>query len=97
MARERLGVDIDVLEAQLAHAKRGDVQKAYDRTTFDDQRREWRVDDARQQQALPAVLGAGRDRLVALAKATGVPWRAVGTADDPFDALAALSNPRRHA
>ena len=32
MARERLGVDIDVLEAQLAHAKRGDVQKAYDRT-----------------------------------------------------------------
>ena len=38
MARERLGVDIDVLEAQLAHAKRGDVQKAYDRTTFDDQR-----------------------------------------------------------
>lgn len=40
MARERLAVDIDVLEAQLAHAKRGDVQKAYDRTTFDDQRRE---------------------------------------------------------
>lgn len=40
MARERLNVDIDVLEAQLAHAKRGDVQKAYDRTTFDDQRRE---------------------------------------------------------
>jgi integrase len=39
MARERLGVDIDVLEAQLAHAKKGDVQKAYDRTTFDEQRR----------------------------------------------------------
>lgn len=38
MARERLNVDIDVLEAQLAHAKRGDVQKAYDRTTFGDQR-----------------------------------------------------------
>ncbi len=38
MARERLGVDIDVLEAQLAHAKRGDIQKAYDRTTFNDQR-----------------------------------------------------------
>ena len=31
--------DVDVLEAQLAHAKRGDVQKAYDRTTFTDQRR----------------------------------------------------------
>jgi len=39
VGRERLGVDIDVLEAQLAHAKRGDVQKAYDRTTFDDDRR----------------------------------------------------------
>ena len=39
VARERLGVDMDVLEAQLAHAKKGDVQKAYDRTTFDDKRR----------------------------------------------------------
>ena len=39
VGRERLGVDIDVLEAQLAHAKRGDIQKAYDRTTFDDDRR----------------------------------------------------------
>lgn len=38
-ARERLGVDPDILEAQLAHAKRGDVQKAYDRTTFNDDRR----------------------------------------------------------
>lgn len=37
--RERLRIDSDVLEAQLAHAKRGDVQKAYDRTTFDDERR----------------------------------------------------------
>lgn len=39
VARERLGIDPDVLEAQLAHAKRGDVQKAYDRTTFGEQRR----------------------------------------------------------
>jgi integrase len=39
VGRERLGIDIDVLEAQLAHAKRGDVQKAYDRTTFNDDRR----------------------------------------------------------
>ena len=39
VARERLGVDMDVLEAQLAHAKKGDVQKAYDRTTFNDKRR----------------------------------------------------------
>lgn len=34
VARERLGIPADVLEAQLAHAKRGDVQKAYDRTQF---------------------------------------------------------------
>lgn len=39
VARERLGVNADVLEAQLAHAKKGDVQKAYDRTTFNDERR----------------------------------------------------------
>lgn len=40
VARERLGIDPDILEAQLAHAKRGDVQKAYDRTTFSDARKE---------------------------------------------------------
>jgi len=39
VARERLNADPDVLEAQLAHAKKGDVQKAYDRTTFNDERR----------------------------------------------------------
>lgn len=38
--RERLGINPDVLEAQLAHAKKGDVAKAYDRTRFDDERRE---------------------------------------------------------
>lgn len=38
--RERLGFDIDLLEAQLAHAKRGDVRKAYDRAVFNDERRE---------------------------------------------------------
>ncbi|MGH8049085.1 MAG: tyrosine-type recombinase/integrase [Arenimonas sp.] len=40
VARERLGIDSDILEAQLAHAKKGDVAKAYDRTTFGDARRE---------------------------------------------------------
>jgi len=40
VARERLGIDVDVLEAQLAHAKKGEVQKAYDRTAFTDERRE---------------------------------------------------------
>ena len=39
LARERLRIDPDILEAQLAHAKKGDVQKAYDRTTFNDERR----------------------------------------------------------
>jgi len=62
MARERLGVDIDVLEAQLAHAKHGDVQKAYDRTTFDDQRREvmqtWAdyLDERRKRTANPRTI-----------------------------------------
>ena len=40
VARERLRMDADVLEAQLAHAKKGDVQKAYDRTQFIEERRE---------------------------------------------------------
>ncbi len=39
IARERLGIDVDVLEAQLAHAKKGEVQQAYDRTEFTDDRR----------------------------------------------------------
>lgn len=34
VARERLGIAADVLEAQLAHAKKDEIQKAYDRTTF---------------------------------------------------------------
>ncbi len=34
VARERLGIAADVLEAQLAHAKRDEIQKAYDRTAF---------------------------------------------------------------
>ncbi len=39
LARERLGIDSDILEAQLAHAKPGEVQAAYDRTAFTDARR----------------------------------------------------------
>lgn len=38
LARERLGVSADVLEAQLAHAKKGEVQAAYDRTGFVEER-----------------------------------------------------------
>ncbi len=34
VARERLNIPADVLEAQLAHAKKSEVQKAYDRTQF---------------------------------------------------------------
>lgn len=40
LARERLKIDFDVLEAQLAHAKRDQIQAAYDRTGFVDERRE---------------------------------------------------------
>jgi integrase len=40
LGRERLNIATDVLEAQLAHAKRDEVQKAYDRTKFDDARRD---------------------------------------------------------
>lgn len=36
--RERLGIAAEILEAQLAHAKRGTVAQAYDRTTFDQAR-----------------------------------------------------------
>ncbi|OZI71378.1 tyrosine-type recombinase/integrase [Bordetella genomosp. 12] len=39
VARERLKIDIDVLEAQLAHAKADDIQAAYDRARFEDERR----------------------------------------------------------
>jgi integrase len=40
IARERLRIDSDVLEAQLSHTKKGEVQKAYDRTQFLDERHE---------------------------------------------------------
>lgn len=40
LARERLGAEVDVLEAQLAHAPRDEVQAAYARATFKEQRRQ---------------------------------------------------------
>ncbi|TCK36675.1 integrase [Paraburkholderia sp. BL8N3] len=40
VAAEQMGVDLNHLDAQLAHAKRGDVAKAYNRTTFEVARRE---------------------------------------------------------
>lgn len=40
LARERLNIMPDVLEAQLAHAKGNEIQAAYDRTTFDDERKQ---------------------------------------------------------
>lgn len=39
IGRERLGIPADVLEAQLAHSKGDQVQAAYDRTRFDEERR----------------------------------------------------------
>ena len=38
IAREKLRVDADVLEAQLAHAKKDEIQAAYDRTQFLEER-----------------------------------------------------------
>lgn len=38
IGRERLRADTDVLEAQLAHAKKGDIQAAYDRAQFLEER-----------------------------------------------------------
>ena len=40
VARERLNIAADVLEAQLAHAKKDEIQKAYDRTQFLTERKE---------------------------------------------------------
>lgn len=38
IARERLRIAPDVLGAQIAHTKKGEVQAAYDRTQFLDER-----------------------------------------------------------
>lgn len=40
LGRERLGVDVDVLEAQLAHAPKDEVEAAYARVKFREKRRE---------------------------------------------------------
>jgi len=40
LGRERLGIDVDVLEAQLAHAPKDEVEAAYARVKFRDKRRE---------------------------------------------------------
>ena len=40
LGRERLKVDVDVLEAQLAHAPKDEVAAAYARVKFKEQRRE---------------------------------------------------------
>lgn len=43
MAVERLGIDPQVIEAQLAHAVPDALGRAYNRTTFTDQRRDLMV------------------------------------------------------
>ena len=43
MAVERLGIDPQVVEAQLAHAVPDALGRAYNRTTFADQRRDLMV------------------------------------------------------
>ena len=39
LGRERLNIDVDVLESQLAHAPKDEVQAAYARVKFKEQRR----------------------------------------------------------
>ena len=39
MLQERLGFDVDVIEAQLAHSVRDNLGRAYNRTEFVDERR----------------------------------------------------------
>lgn len=40
IGRERLGIDVDVLESQLAHAPKDEIQAAYARVKFKEQRRQ---------------------------------------------------------
>ncbi|WP_343851502.1 site-specific integrase [Rhodanobacter soli] len=40
LGRERLGIDVDVLEAQLAHAPKDEIEAAYARVKFKEQRRD---------------------------------------------------------
>jgi integrase len=40
LGRERLGIEVDVLEAQLAHAPKDEVEAAYARVKFREKRRE---------------------------------------------------------
>lgn len=40
LGRERLGIDVDVLEAQLAHAPKDEIEAAYARVKFHEKRRE---------------------------------------------------------
>jgi hypothetical protein len=40
LGRERLGIDVDVLESQLAHAPKDEVEAAYARVKFREKRRE---------------------------------------------------------
>lgn len=40
LGRERLGIDVDVLEAQLAHAPKDEVEAAYARVKFREKRRD---------------------------------------------------------
>jgi hypothetical protein len=66
VARERLNLPADVLEAQLAHAKKDEIQKAYDRTRFLDERR-----DAAQKWAdYLDTLRASLDNVVAIKRRT---------------------------
>lgn len=69
---ERLGIDVDVLEAQLAHAPKDEVQAAYARVKFREQRRqimqEWAnyLDELKEgRKVVPIKRRAGRRKCLA--------------------------------
>ncbi len=75
LGRERLGIDVDVLEAQLAHAPKDQVEAAYARVKFREKRQEvmqaWAdyLDDLKA--GRPDLMSAGKGRQVSTAAPEG--------------------------
>ena len=70
LGRERLGIDVDVLEAQLAHAPKDQVEAAYARVKFREKRQEvmqaWAdyLDQLKQGRTEPAPMAKREQRSI---------------------------------
>ena len=66
------------------------------RYPFEHDGKRWEIDlqGARERSEFQQALGAGQARLVAMARALGLPWRSIDTATDPLDAITALLGAR---